>query len=609
MKKTLYLASCALLLAACSDSEEEALTYAEDAQAVHFSVSVAQLNTRAVTDADVQDDDNLTTPNYLAQGATLSLSDDGGNNYVAYKVADAAGNLVPAGTDFLKWKNSSVRTKNLLACSPEGTATAFTIPATQNTAADYAAADFLTFSGSVQRQEPNEVTFALDHRLAQVNVAIAQVKGRTEDDNKFDGATFDVQVYSAYTEVAVTYSDKGPVVTGSGDLRVIDPLSGAGMSVGTTATAVVAPTAANASARFISIQAKMGDDDLGTPMYLLGIPALESGKSYTFNLTIADDAVYISSVTVNEWVPVDAIDGGDVGDVWAVIPAMAPTNAPLLQAVAAGYQNFNIYGPINGYYWEWSYYFKNKNGVFCPEIKKVDISNLGTTIIFSTCFQDAENLEEVIMPSELREIKDKAFKNCTSLKNVKLPGTLNGMGCNVFENCTSLTSIEFPENPNFYWLLWDVCKGCTSLEEIIMHPTMTYLSDGCFEDCTALTEVELPYLTGMRDGVFKGCTSLEKLILVSLNNAGPGFVSGCTSLRKLILPKLQGLRDGLPYFDTEFDAIAPNIDLLVHQSRKDWVKTHPFKSVTYVDNDGLIVESNLSTVEVGKSYTEYDFFK
>jgi hypothetical protein len=518
---------------------------------------------------------------------------------------------VPAGTDFLKWKNSSVRTKNLLACSPAGTATAFTIPAVQNTAAYYAAADYLTFSGAVQRQEPNEVTFALDHRLAQVNVAIAQVKGRTEDDDKFDGATFDVQVYSAYTDVAVTYSDQGPVVTGSGDLRVIDPLSGAGMSVGTTATAVVAPTAANASARFISIQAKRGDDDLGTPMYLLGIPALESGKSYTFNLTVADDAVYISSVTVNEWVSVDAIDGGDVGDVWAVIPALklAGSNSYVQQAVAAGYTNFNIYGPIASTYWEWSYYFKDDKGVIYPQIKKVDISNLGTSEIFETCFKGASNLEEVIMPTTLTKIADYAFQNCTSLKYVKLPGTLNGMGCNVFENCTSLTSIEFPENPNFCRLIWYVCKGCTSLKEIIMHPTMTYLCNGCFEDCTALTEVELPYLTGMDYRVFKGCTSLKKLILVSLTESGPGLVSGCTSLQKLIVPKLKDIRDGYPYFDTEFDEIAPNVDLLIHQNSKGQVGTHPFKSVTYVDGDGVIVESDLSTVEVGKSYTEYDFFK
>jgi hypothetical protein len=138
---------------------------------------------------------------------------------------------------------------------------------------------------------------------------------------------------------------------------------------------------------------------------------------------------------------------------------------------------------------------------------------------------------------------------------------------------------------------------------------MTYLCNGCFEDCTALTEVELPYLTGMDYRVFKGCTSLKKLILVSLTESGPGLVSGCTSLQKLIVPKLKDIRDGYPYFDTEFDEIAPNVDLLIHQNSKGQVGTHPFKSVTYVDGDGVIVESDLSTVEVGKSYTEYDFFK
>jgi hypothetical protein len=201
MKKTISMMACALLLfAACSDTDDEVLSYADDAQAMHFAVDVARA-TRA---------DGST----LLDAETTVYISEGGSNYYPYTVYDEAGNLKPTTTSFLRWKNSNTTEKEIYASVPSSSATSFTVPPDQSSDELLTAADYMTFVGTVVRptnayntadieaDDPNAVTFSLTRRLSRVNVTITpSVSG------DFTDCTFDMTIYSLGSDVSVSYAD------------------------------------------------------------------------------------------------------------------------------------------------------------------------------------------------------------------------------------------------------------------------------------------------------------------------------------------------------------------------------------------------------------------
>jgi len=88
----------------------------------------------------------------------------------------------------------------------------------------------------------------------------------------------------------------------------------------------------------------------------------------------------------------------------------------------------------------------------------------GVTYITSEAFYECFLLEEISLPSGLREIQDNVFFDCMNLKWVLLPDSIQHLDGQVFVGCDSLTELVLP--PNITSLMPSVVIGCSGLKEI-----------------------------------------------------------------------------------------------------------------------------------------------
>ena len=77
--------------------------------------------------------------------------------------------------------------------------------------------------------------------------------------------------------------------------------------------------------------------------------------------------------------------------------------------------------------------------IFCgAQINRVSFEE-GIGVIRDNVFNSCDSIEEVIIPSSVREIEDYAFAYCDNLKVVEIPSGVNHIGRNAFNGCKNLT--------------------------------------------------------------------------------------------------------------------------------------------------------------------------
>ena len=76
-------------------------------------------------------------------------------------------------------------------------------------------------------------------------------------------------------------------------------------------------------------------------------------------------------------------------------------------------------------------------------------NGIAVTQILAEGFKDLVNLQQIILPEGLLEIKDNAFYGCYSLENVSLPSTLTSIGRYAFYDCSDITEVVIPSNVNY----------------------------------------------------------------------------------------------------------------------------------------------------------------
>ena len=115
----------------------------------------------------------------------------------------------------------------------------------------------------------------------------------------------------------------------------------------------------------------------------------------------------------------------------------------------------------------------------CSGLKEVHINDLSAwcNISFGGYYANplsyAENLylngelvTDLVIPDNVKEIKDYAFYSCSRLTSVTIPNSVTSIGNNAFRDCDGLTSIEIPNS-------------------------VTSIGNFAFRDCTGLKEVHI----------------------------------------------------------------------------------------------------------------------
>ena len=510
MKIAKYIpaAALALVLAGCQ-SEDDFISsdYANDPMAVHIRAGIEALQTRVNTTetGDAWENGDLISVANTSKGAVT------GKDKAVYKYN--GGTWGPEGADYMVWADD-VNTFEAYYPVVEGKTdsyTQFELPADQSssnlTETNYIGrADYMTAAASQRKSDALNLTFK--HHLTKVTVKISGYGDQYATQKPvFQAPTFTVPTTKTpVSGKTLTVANSGTTVTG---LFSEDTSAEAKHSF----TAVLLPGKYAADDTFVQLNIQGGTSLTVKANVQQLTTGLESGKAYTFNVTVGKNGSTINSVTVGDWGPDGWTESGtadeetgpkvnadthtislsDVGQLNTELIGQAlngeTTNVPL-----------TIQGPMN------------ENDI--AALKKYMTDNTNATLSL--------DLTDAILAS----IPDRAFSQIKGLVSIKLPEGLTKIGTSfngsVFYECTGLESVTFPST--LEEMVFSSFWGCTSLETIDLSKTkVASIEAALFRDCSSLTSVSFgPETSVFNNTVFVGCSSLTTIDL-SLCDDVPAF--------------------------------------------------------------------------------------
>ncbi len=174
-------------------------------------------------------------------------------------------------------------------------------------------------------------------------------------------------------------------------------------------------------------------------------------------------------------------------------------------------------------------------------------------------YKKNSTIKEIILPTEVQAIGEKAFCEVSSLEKLDAPG-LKIVGSQGLQ-ATGLKEINLPNATTLGRAWASYCRNltkvtlssasyvgvnglavCPQLKSVSI-PNLKTLEGFTFTNCSALTDVNLPNVKTLKEGEFNECTSLtainlplaETIGITSGNYVGPFYK--CTALTNVSLPK------------------------------------------------------------------------
>ena len=442
MKRLMGCAAAILALTACSESEDLLAAYHSDSKAVHITAQVGKASADGFTRSNP-----LGTAEEQAkfnENDEISVKADG-QDAVTYKLKGSE--WQPQGGKFLKWEKE---TMNFTAYYPAKFNGTINQPTEYNKEADLAAADFMSFTGNVTNSGDNSLTLTMNRLMARVVVEIAD---------------FNDQYANATVDNIKSVSIKGVKAYKHSDNKFY---------------ALMVPCDAQSTENFLSLEVGEGNTET-----LTGIPALESGKSYTYQLTVGKNKVSVTGITVADWTK-GKITGGK-----AIYTPYVTFRAEKAQTftmeVNSGYKISNLEYSVNG-------------GNWTPVVayKEVDFGGDKGTLHLRGKNLSGTSSEDVIKRSFITFTKENVPVACTGdirtlldWEKYKTVNTENARFYGLFKDCKALTSApELPATKLASDCYSCMFKGCTNLNTAPALPATT-LAEFCYQ------------------GMFKGCTNLK----------------------------------------------------------------------------------------------------
>lgn len=301
MKIAKYIpaAALALVLAGCqNDDDFISSDYANDPMAVHIRAGIEALQTRVNTTetGDAWETGDLISVANTSTGAVQ------GKDKAVYKYNGST--WEPEGDDYMVWADD-VNTFEAYYPVVEGKTdsyTQFELPDNQSSntpgADNYIGrADYMTAEvPNIPKPGDGALDLTFKHHLTKVTVKISGYGNQYATQKPvFQAPTFTVPTIT--TEVAgktLTVAGNGTTVTG---LFSEDASTEAKHSF----TAVLLPGKYAADDTFVQLNMEDGTSLTVKANAQQLITGLESGKAYTFNVTVGKDGATINSVTVGGW--------------------------------------------------------------------------------------------------------------------------------------------------------------------------------------------------------------------------------------------------------------------------------------------------------------------
>ena len=178
-----------------------------------------------------------------------------------------------------------------------------------------------------------------------------------------------------------------------------------------------------------------------------------------------------------------------------------------------------------------------KGSYFRKFVKVKELRIPGSIKNFSCTLQNAGALEKLTFDEGVEEISvGSMVSGCSSLSEINLPSTLKLISGNAtFTNAASLKSIEFPEGVSFSDNILSILSDCTSLTSVSLPASLTKIPMSMFSGCTSLKSVSAAgSINSIGDRAFENCSSLTDIgFQGTLTSIGSSAFQGCTSLERV----------------------------------------------------------------------------
>ena len=526
-----------LLFAGCSSEDDILSSFHNDPNAVHITAEVGKASADGFTrsnplGATEADQKKFNTDDEISVKAD-------GQDAVTYKFNGSE--WIPQDEKFLKWESE---TMNFIAYYPASyTGGAITQPTEYTSEASLAAADYMSFSSSVNKPtDNNTLTLNMNRQMARVVVDIVGFNDQYAQNTTVNSVT--INGVKAYKH-SVDNEDKY--------------------------YALIVPCEAQDDKEFLSLN--VGENNTET---LTGIPALAAGKSYTYQLTVGKNKVSVTGITVADWTTGDAISG------------KTELYAPYVTFTAEREQTFKM--TTNGNYdlsnkfqysvneGEWKKVVVNEEVSFGGEnstlrLRGTNLNGTATDNNNSSTITFTDASVKVACTGDIRTLLDwknyttvdtqnarfsNLFRGCVALTSApELPATTlaSGSYSYMFYDCTNLnTAPELPATKLADYCYSQMFFGCTNLNTPPVLPA-TKLENYCycnmFNGCENLnTAPALPAETlaqGCYYYMFRGCTNLKtapELPATTLASDSYSYMfSGCTNLKTVSDLPAETLKD------------------------------------------------------------------
>ncbi|MBQ8310975.1 MAG: leucine-rich repeat protein [Clostridia bacterium] len=136
------------------------------------------------------------------------------------------------------------------------------------------------------------------------------------------------------------------------------------------------------------------------------------------------------------------------------------------------------------------------------------------------------------------EIGDGAFRECVSITEVVIPSYISSLGEKAFYGCDALKTMSFADGCQLTELAYAVFGECESLESVTIPASVKSVQDAAFVNCKSLktlTVSEGVESVGLQ--AFQDCEALESISLpVSLTEIGTYAFSGCSNIKTAKIP-------------------------------------------------------------------------
>ena len=421
MRRLMGCAAAILALTACSESEDLLAAYHSDSKAVHITAQVGKASADGFTRSNP-----LGTPEEQAkfnENDEISVQADG-QDAVTYKLKGSE--WEPQGGKFLKWEKE---TMNFTAYYPASFDGNITQPTEYTSPESLAAADFMSYSGPQENKNNNKLTLTMERKMARVVVEIAGFNDQ----------------YAANTEV------KSVTINGVKAYKHTDGLF----------YALIKPIeTAQSTSEFLSLE--VGDNKVKET--LTGIPALEAGKSYTYQLTVGKNKISVSGITVADWNTGTITDNGKAEQIIPYVTFKAEVEQNFRMTKSRKYTISNLQYSVNNGDWQ--------DVVAGTEISfggpygdlRLRGTNTKGTADGSTRFSTIKFSDETVNVACTGDIR-----TLLNWRNYNTVDTKDARFCKLFYGCSVLTSApELPATTLAESCYQEMFFGCVKLSSVTM---------------------------------------------------------------------------------------------------------------------------------------------